>query len=825
MAAVAKQPERTHEQRRRLSVRGVVQGVGFRPFVFRLASRYRIGGHVRNDGSGVLIEAQGPATTLDAFERALRAEAPPLARIDGIDTRTVPAQMPGDFEVLPSGPGHVVTAIGPDTGVCDACLREMFDPRERRWRYPLINCTHCGPRFTITRSLPYDRARTSMARFPMCTDCEREYRDVGDRRFHAEPIACPRCGPPLRWIDALPPAGAAMRAGDRRGTEAGEIAAGGGGPREADPRAVDPRDPDPVSAAVARLRTGVVVAIKGLGGFHLACEARDARAVSRLRERKQREEKPFAVLALNAASLSGVADIDSVDGELLAGPERPIVLLPKRPDCDAQLAGVAPGLHWLGAMLPYTPLHYLLFHEWLGRPAGTGWLEAPCPWLLVMTSANPHDEPLVCNDDEALHRLAGIADAMLTHGRDIVVRCDDTVVRSGSDRKPQFLRRARGQTPRAIALSRATPPVLATGGWLKNTVCLTRGDEAFVSQHIGDLDTAATRAFLEESVAHLRKVIAVEPAALAHDLHPDFHSSRFAAALADEMGLPRLAVQHHHAHVAAVLAEHRVDEPVVGLALDGVGLGTDGAAWGGELLWVDGARFERLGHLTALRLAGGDRAAREPWRMAASALHLIGRGDEIVERFADQPAAPTVATMLARGLRSPATPSLGRWFDAAAGLLGVRALSSFEGQAAMALEGLAATLALPRRTDALWRIDDDGTLDLRSLLVALADLGPAAPRAGERVPTQRAAWGAALFHATIGDALTAWAAAAARRRACTRVAAGGGCMLNALVSRRLRDGLAREGIELLEARAVPPNDGGLSLGQAWVAQRALFQGG
>ena len=788
------------EQRRRVSVSGVVQGVGFRPFVFRLADRFRVGGHVRNDGGGVVIEVEGPAPSLDGFERALRDEAPPLARVDRIESRPVPVEGASGFAVLGSGPGRVVTAIGADTGVCDACLREMFTPGERRWRYPLINCTHCGPRFSITRSLPYDRARTSMARFPMCADCAREYRDVGDRRFHAEPIACPRCGPSLRWVEPL---GAVERAS---AVPAGAVL-------------------DPVCAAVARLGAGGIVAIKGLGGFHLACDARDARAVARLRERKQREEKPLAVLALNAASLAEVADVTDAERQLLESPERPIVLLRKRPDCDRRLAGVAPGLSALGAMLAYTPLHYLLFHERLGRPAGTAWISAPCPWLLVMTSANPHDEPLVRDDAEALGRLSEIADAMLSHDREIVVRCDDTVVRTASDGRPQFLRRARGQTPRAIALSRASPPVLATGAWLKNTVCLTRGSEAFVSQHIGDLDNARNCLFMEECVAHLRAVIAVEPAALAHDLHPEFHSSRFAAALADTMGVPRLAVQHHHAHVAAVLAEHRVDEPVVGLALDGVGLGDDGSAWGGELLWVDGARFERLGHLTTLALAGGDRAAREPWRMAASALHLIGRGDQIVARFGDRAAAATVSAMLERGVNAPPTPSLGRWFDAAAGLLGLRLLSSFEGQAAMALEGLAATVEPPGRTDALWRVDDDGTLDLRALLVALADLGDGPSRGGGRLSRARAAAGAALFHATIADALAAWAAAAARRRDCTRVAAGGGCMLNALISRRLRDGLAREGIELLEASAVAPNDGGLSLGQAWVAQRALFEGG
>jgi len=771
--------------RRRLRVSGIVQGVGFRPFVFRLAEHHRLAGHVLNDAAGVEIEIEGPPQALDAFVRELR-EQPPRARIDRIDSDALPLARRAGFAVLASRDGSVATAIGPDAAVCDACLRELFDPHDRRWRHALVNCTDCGPRFTIARALPYDRARTSMAGFAMCEDCRREYTDPGDRRFHAEAIACPRCGPRLQWIP---------------------LERGAGGARA---------DDDPLAGALARLRAGGIVAVKGLGGYHLVCDARDAVAVARLRERKQREEKPFAVMALNAASLAQLAGIGPGERALLESPQRPVVLLRKRGRCDAQLDGVAPGLAWLGAMLPCTPLQYLLFHEWLGRPAGVDWLAAPCPWLLVMTSANPRSEPLVRDEREALERLDGIADALLAHDREIVVRCDDGVARIGSAGSAQFVRRARGDTPRAIRLARATPPVIALGGWLKNTVCVTRGDEAFVSQHVGDLDTAAACGFLEETVAHLRGILAVEPAAIAHDLHPDFHSSRFAAALADELRVPKLAVQHHHAHVAAVLAEHGVEEPTIGLALDGIGLGDDGSAWGGELLRVDGARFERLGHLWPLRLPGGDRAAREPWRMAASALQAIGRGERIAGRFADRPAAPTVATMLARGVNAPETSSLGRWFDAAAGLLGVREVCSFEGQAAMALEGLAATVALPRRSAGLWRIDERGLLDARELFAALAEL--------PRTPSAAAA-GAALFHAAIADALAAWAAAAARRAGCARVAAAGGCMLNALLAARLRERLADEGVELLEAAAVPPNDGGLSLGQAWVAQRAFFDGG
>lgn len=766
-------------ERRVVRVHGIVQGVGFRPFVHRLAQAAGLSGLVRNDAAGVCIEVEGRPNQLDAFERALAREAPPRARVDDVRSQRVPACHDAGFVIVESTGGRVSTAIGPDSAVCDACLAELFDPVDRRWRYAFINCTHCGPRYTLTRALPYDRRRTSMARFDLCGECGREYRDPADRRFHAEPNACPVCGPRLSLVDA---SGASI-------------------------------DGDPLADALRRLAHGEILAVKGLGGFHLACDARNAAAVERLRTRKQREEKPLAVMAANAASLDGVADMDSALRRWLESAERPIVLLKKAAHCDEQLLFVAPGVGWIGAMLPYTPLQYLLFHESAGRPAGTAWLRQPQPLLLVMTSANPHGEPLVRDNAEALSELSGIADAVLMHDRDIVVRCDDSVVRAGSDGAMQFLRRARGYTPLAIPLSRDTPPVLALGGWFKNTVCLTRGGEAFVSQHIGDLDNALSCNFLDETVAHLRRVLDVVPAAVAHDLHPDFHSSRIAAELAAALGVPALGVQHHHAHIAAVLAEHRIDEPVLGLALDGVGLGSDGAAWGGELLRVDGATCVRLGHLRTLPLPGGDRAAREPWRMAAAALHLLRRRDDITRHFAHRPGAATISDMLAKNLNTPQTSSMGRWFDAAAGLLGVRDVMTFEGQAAMELEGLAERVPLPDAPPQLWTLGADHVLDLLPLLARLAD---------ESRKANGAVLGAALFHAVTADALAAWVIQAARATGLARVAGGGGCFLNAILVRRLRTRLADAGIELIEARALPPNDGGLSLGQAWVAQRALF---
>jgi hydrogenase maturation protein HypF len=675
------------------------------------------------------------------------------------------------FAIAASAGGRVSTAIGPDTAICDDCLAELFDPRDRRWRYAFINCTNCGPRFTITRALPYDRSMTSMAAFAQCAACHGEYTAVANRRFHAEPNACPACGPALalRTIDGAPIAG------------------------------------DAIAATLEVLRRGGIVAVKGLGGYHLACDARRAAAVATLRERKMREAKPFAVMAASVASLEALVGIGAAERALLESAERPIVLLRKRVDADAALPGVAPGLAWLGAMLPYTPLQYLLFHEAAGRPAGVAWLAAAHDLVLVMTSANPGGEPLVTGDDEAMLRLAGIADAVLSHDRAIVTRCDDSVARIGGEGAVQLVRRARGWTPRAVRLSGAGPSVVATGGWFKSTACVTRGDEAFVTPHIGDLDNAPTCTALEQAIAHLTGILEVVPDAVAHDLHPDFFSTRLAHELARAWSVPAIGVQHHHAHVAAVAAEHCVDGPLLGLALDGVGLGSDGAAWGGELLRFEGAAFERLGHLAPLGLPGGDRAAREPWRMAASALARIGRSEEIVRRFGDEPAAATVAQMLARGARVPATTSAGRWFDAAAGLLGVSRRMAFEGQAAMQLEGLADAHGPVAAEPGLHAIDAAGTLDLTPLAARLAGIDDAP-------------FGAALFHAVLVEALAEWVEASSRRTGIATVACGGGCFLNAILARGLRSALTRRGIAMLEAAAVPPNDGGLALGQAAVAR-------
>lgn len=755
----------------RIRVRGLVQGVGFRPYVWRLARELGVDGWVRNDAEGVEIEAQGAAEALAALLERLPREAPRLARIDAVESRTVAAANGNSgFTILESGAGSVATAIGPDGAICPDCVADIFHPGSRRWRYAFTTCTHCGPRFTVSRGIPYDRGRTSLDAFPLCLPCAREYADPADRRFHAETTACPECGPRLSLLDAA------------------GLPVGG----------------DPVAETLRLLQAGSIVAIKGLGGFHLACDARNPAAVAELRLRKQREEKPFAVMALNPASLVGLAEVGEAKAELLLSREAPIVLCPKG---EREMAGIAPGLAWLGAMVPATPLHLLLWHEAAGRPAGTGWLQEPQDLLLVMTSANPHGEPLVIDNDEALERLSGIADAFLVHDRDIVIRCDDSVVRA-TDTGPAFIRRARGHVPAPVPLAGDGPAVLAFGGYLKNTVCVMKGREAFLSQHIGGLDNAAAIGFLEETVAHLLDILEVEPAGVAHDLHPDFPSTRLAAAFAHQRGIPAFAVGHHHAHIAAICAEHGRSGPVLGLALDGVGLGPDGGLWGGELLRVEGARCERVGHLAPLLLPGGDRAAREPWRMAASALFACGRRGEIADFIARRYSGREgglLVQMLDRGFNCPATTSLGRLFDAAAGLLGLRAEARYEGQAAMELEGLAASHGpVPALSGGVRQMD--GVVDFAPLLSFLADC-------------EDMTFGAALFHATVAAGLADWVAWAAAATGLSTVACGGGCAMNAVLMAALGGHLRERGIELLEARRAPPNDGGLALGQGWVARR------
>jgi hydrogenase maturation protein HypF len=762
----------------KIRVSGQVQGVGFRPFVFRLAHELGLAGWVRNDSEGVEIAVEGARQQVISLIERLQSEPPVMARVEKVthDLALATTGMQG-FSIAASKGGQVQTGIAPDMAICPECLAELFDPADRRYRHPFINCIHCGPRYTLTARMPYDRVNTSMAKFTQCPKCQQEYDNPDTRRFHAQPNACPECGPSLQMYDE---------------------------------HWQSVTTSDSVRATADRIRAGRIVAIKGLGGFHLVCDARNAAAVAKMRSGKQRQEKPFAVIVLNRLSAKHYAHFPEHEATLLEVSERPIVLLPKSAICDAEISGVAPGLSSIGLMLPYTPLHYLLFHELLGKPVGTGWLQQNSDIALVMTSANPGGEPLVINNIEARESLTGLADAFLSHDRDILHRCDDSILKWQGN-AAAFIRRARGYTPRRILMPFSGPSILACGAWLKNTVCLTRGNEAFVSQHIGDLDHAGARNMLDETVDHLCHILDIKPQAVAHDLHPDFYSTQFAQAYAEKHGLPIIAVQHHHAHIAAIGAEHHVTKPVLGIALDGVGLGSDGSPWGGELLRVDGANFERLGHLAPLSMPGGDRAAREPWRMAAAVLFDLGRANEIEQRFPAQSGAQTLGNMLQRNLNCIATSSMGRWFDAAAGLLGVNEIQGYEGQAAMLLEGLAEQHGKVTSLTNGYSINTDGILDFHPLLERLAD-------------TKDSAYGAALFHATIADGLIAWVQHAAAQAKINVVALGGGCFLNNILSKEIIEGLSVKGLRVLTARQLPPNDGAISFGQASIALQSINKG-
>ena len=711
-------------ERRRFRARGVVQGVGFRPFVHRLASAHRLGGFVLNDGEGVVIEAEGPGAELDAFAVDLVDAAPGLAHVDALVAELVAPQGDREFAIRASSGGAVsaAAAIPPDIATCDDCLRELFDPGDRRFRYPFLNCTQCGPRLTIVESVPYDRARTTMASFELCADCRREYEDPSNRRFHAEPVACPACGPQLSM---------------------------------------------PLAEAVELLRGGGILAVKGLGGYHLACDAENEQAVARLRARKHREEKPFALMSGDPAALCLV---EPEEWELLRSPARPIVLL--RRLWGARVAdSVAPGSPWLGVMLPYTPLHHLIWHD-LGRP-------------FVLTSGNLSDEPIAFDDHEARRRLGGVADAFLGNDRRIHRRCEDSVVRRGA-----VLRRSRGYAPSALPLPVETPvPLVAAGAELKSTFCVARGGEAFLSAHLGDLDSEPSyRAFRNDLRLYL-EMLAVEPAAVACDLHPEYLSTKWA----ELQELPLVAVQHHHAHAAACLAEHGEEGPALALVFDGTGYGTDGTLWGGELLKADLASFERLAWLEPAPLPGGEAAVREPWRIAA--MHLERAGLPV-----PWPEWETVRASLT--VNAPLSSGMGRLFDAAAAVLGVRDRVSYEGQAAIELEQLAGFAEAEPWT---WRFG--ATTALVARVADELDAG----RARAEI--------AAAFHETI--AASAAAEAYALADGCDTVVLSGGSFQNRRLAASTRTRLEAYGFRVLEHRLVPPNDGGVSYGQAAVAARRL----
>ncbi len=761
-------------ERRRMAVRGIIQGVGFRPFVYGLARHWGLAGFVLNDSAGVTIEVEGHPHALDGFQHALCAEAPPLARIDAIEAQPTEPLHEADFRIVESKAGAERHAlISPDICICDDCLRELFDPADRRYRYPFINCTNCGPRFTIIEDVPYDRANTTMHVFPMCPDCQAEYDDPLNRRFHAQPNACPVCGPQVALIDG-----------------AGELVACA----------------DPVMEAARQLAAGDILAIKGIGGYHLACNALDARAVQRLRQRKQREAKPFALMVPDLATAQCLCDVRPEEAALLQSRRRPIVLLRQWPGCPV-VSDVAPQQQTLGILLPYTSLHYLLLDAYASQ-CEQGRLVA-----LVLTSGNTSDEPIAYQDTDAYERLASINDGLLVHNREIHLRCDDSVTRvvAGSE---QLFRRSRGYAPESFPLAWEFPmPLLACGGHVKNTFCLGKGKQAFISQHIGDLENLETLTSFREGIEHFKHLFDIAPEAIAYDLHPEYLATKYA----QEADLPeKIGVQHHHAHIASVLAEHGLSGPVIGVAADGTGYGIDGAIWGCEILVADLADFERLAHLAYVPLPGGEQAVRQPWRMAAVYL-AQAYGDASLDldipfaRQLDHTTWRTLAQMCARGLNSPPTSSLGRLFDAVAALLGVCQQAAYEGQAAIELEARATSAGSRTYPFGI----EDGTparLDVRPLLRAIvADL-----QAGASLPEI-----AGRFHASIALLLVEACRRVREQTGLNAVALSGGSFQNRLLLERLLEQLAVAGFQVYINRRVPPNDGGLSLGQAAVAAARL----
>ena len=786
----------------RIAVTGVVQGVGFRPFVYNLALRLALRGWVLNHSGGVDIEIEGPADATARFIAALRAEAPPLAHITSLDARPIPANGYARFEIRHSErqEGHY-QLISPDVATCPDCLRELFDPHDRRYRYPFINCTNCGPRFTIIDDIPYDRPNTTMRVFPLCDECRAEYENPADRRFHAQPNACPVCGPHV-WLVAN---------GEWRISEPPNH------PTTQPPNHLTAESA--LSKAKTLLLAGKILAIKGLGGFHLACDATDAAAVRALRARKHRPHKPFAVIMATLDDVKEYCDVSPEAEALLASPQCPIVLLQRR----AAVAGrrlivdaVAPHRHTLGVMLPSTPLHHILLRD-AGRP-------------LVMTSGNVTEEPIAKDNDEALRRLAPLADAFLLHNRDIHARYDDSVVQivnhessielpATSNQQPassiQFLRRARGYAPLPIRLPLAMPQIFAAGPLLKNTFTLTRDTNAFVSQHIGDMENLETLAHYEAALATFKHLFRIEPEVVVCDAHPDYLTTRYAEQYAREHGLPApLRVQHHRAHIAACLADNgraRDAGSVIGVAFDGTGYGDDGAIWGGEWFVGDYGGFERVAHLEYLPLPGGDAAIRHPWRLAVAYLHTLLGPDEFPSGIFCPADALAVRQQVARGLNTPQTSSMGRLFDAVSALLGVCQTTTYEAQAAIELE----QVAVGHVGNAPYDFDVEGVDGLQVVRVAalfdalLADIERGTPVSEV----------ALRFHATVARMIVA---VCARIRAATGVATvalSGGVFQNRLLLQLAVPLLERGGFDVLLHRQVPCNDGGVSLGQAVLVKR------
>jgi len=747
-------------QRLKIVVRGAVQGVGFRPFVYRLATELDLKGWVINSAQGVFLEIEGAPDATAEFARRLHTNKPTRAIIQSCESSHLETVGYKEFEIRESTDAGGKTAlILPDIAPCADCLSEMIDPRDRRFRYPFTNCTNCGPRFSIIEALPYDRTNTSMKQFAMCADCEREYRDPADRRFHAEPIACPRCGPQLQYWDSL-------------------------GKSLANSEAA-------LQQAFDEIRAGKIVALKGVGGFQLLVDARNADAVRLLRARKHRQEKPFAVMFPSIEQIHAQCEVSALEERLLVSPEAPIVLL-RKSTTGSQSSAAAPGNPNLGVMLPSSPLHHLLLRQ----------LNFP----VVATSGNLSEEPICIDESEAIERLRGIADGLLVHNRPIVRHVDDSILRVLHGRE-MMLRRARGYAPLPVTLERSLPAILAVGAHLKNSVALSVGRNVFVSQHIGDLATRQAYDAFTQSAADLPRLYDAEPELIAHDLHPEYLSTKHAL----QQPARAVAVQHHWAHIASCMAENEIEPPLLGVAWDGTGYGVDGTTWGGEFFLVEKNSCRRVAHFRTFRLPGGDAAVREPRRSSLGMLYEIF-GEELWERkewrahfLAGE--VKTLRRMLTRAVNSPLTSSVGRLFDGVAALAGLRSHSTFEGQAAMELE-FAVDSATTESYPFLLKLGSPLVIDWEPALRALLD------DRNQQVPTGQIA---ARFHNMLAEVIVALA----RHCGQTRVALSGGCFQNRYLTERVIDELSAAGFQPFWPQRIPPNDGGISLGQIYLATSPL----
>lgn len=754
---------------KRIHVNGIVQGVGFRPFVYQLANRNHLTGNIANTPGGVSILIQGPPEKIERFIETLTEKKPPLSLITDISTEKETLQKISGFTILKSRLGEgMTTLISPDVSVCDDCLKELFDTADRRFRYPFINCTNCGPRYTIIDDTPYDRSKTCMRHFQMCAACQTEYDDPTDRRFHAQPNACAVCGPGLTLLDA-----------------------------HAIPLGVS----DPITEAAGLLKQGRIVAIKGLGGFHLAVDATDETAVARLRQRKYREEKPFALMAYDLDHVTGFAVVEAPEEALLTSPQRPIVIIKKRNN-HFIADSVSPNNNYFGVMLPYTPLHYLLLREGFSA--------------LVMTSGNISEEPVCIDNQDAFERLGDIADYFLVHNRDIYLRSDDSIVRHVAG-DASFIRRSRGYVPIPVFLNQASEPVLACGAELKNTVCLIKGNQAFLSQHIGDLENIQTDAFFKMTIDHLKRILDIEPGIIACDLHPRYLSTQYAEALD---GVEMIQIQHHHAHLVGCMAENRIRGPVIGLSFDGTGYGSDGNIWGGEVMLADLDRFTRAAHLDYVAMPGSSAAIKEPWRMAVSYLyHTYGESFRDLglpmTRVVPQEKTDVVLKMIDKKINAPLTSSLGRLFDAVSAIIGQRFDVHFEGQAAMELEMIVSDMP-DAPYDYGWTEESGVHRILHPPIIddIIQDMLSGKPKATI----------SARFHKTLIQLFADLCGKLRNDTRYNRVVLSGGVFQNAILLTGLKRQLEENGFTVYTHRLVPCNDGGISLGQAVAAASMAKQG-